>query len=120
VVSFTPLPLYPEGKSPWYLFDRKVGGLQSRSGRGDERNSQPFPGLESPIIQPVAHRNLGHRDKTTALNISCVFITSSKISCDLPTVEDICNLELKTEGNLFSTLKSAQNAFNEPGELSQQ
>jgi hypothetical protein len=25
-VSFTPQPLYPQGKSPWYPLDRKLGG----------------------------------------------------------------------------------------------
>jgi hypothetical protein len=34
-----------------------MGGLQSQSGSGgDEKNSQPLPGLEPPIIQPVAQR----------------------------------------------------------------
>jgi hypothetical protein len=57
VVSFTPRPLYPQGRSPWYPLDRKLGGPQSRSGRGgEEKNSQPLPGLEPPIIQPVAQR----------------------------------------------------------------
>jgi hypothetical protein len=38
VVSFTPRPLYPQGKS--------------RPGRGgEEKNSQRMPGLEPPIIQ---------------------------------------------------------------------
>jgi hypothetical protein len=32
--------------------DRRLSGLQSRSG-GEEKNSQPLPGLEPPIIQPV-------------------------------------------------------------------
>jgi hypothetical protein len=33
------------------------GGPQSQSGRsGEEKNSQPLPGLEHPIIQPVAQR----------------------------------------------------------------
>jgi hypothetical protein len=33
-----------------------MGGLQSRSGRGgEEKNSQPLPGLETPMIQLVAH-----------------------------------------------------------------
>jgi hypothetical protein len=31
VVSFTPRPLYPRGKSPRYLFDRRLGGPRSRS-----------------------------------------------------------------------------------------
>jgi hypothetical protein len=39
--------LYLQRKSPCYLLARKLGGLQSRSGRGDEeKNSQPLPGLE--------------------------------------------------------------------------
>jgi hypothetical protein len=33
VVSFTPLPLYPCGKSPRYSLDRRLGGPQNRSGR---------------------------------------------------------------------------------------
>jgi hypothetical protein len=37
----------PPGKSPWYPLDRKLGGPQSRSGRGgEEKNSQPPPGIE--------------------------------------------------------------------------
>jgi hypothetical protein len=58
LVSFTPRPLYPQGKSPWYPLDRRPGGPQSRSGRGgEEKNSQPQPGIEAriPIVQPVAH-----------------------------------------------------------------
>jgi hypothetical protein len=47
VVSFTPWPLYPRGKSLWYLLDRRLGGPQIRSGRGsEEKNSQPPPGIE--------------------------------------------------------------------------
>jgi hypothetical protein len=38
VVSFTPWPLYPQGKSPCYPLDRRLGGPQSRSGRGGEEN----------------------------------------------------------------------------------
>jgi hypothetical protein len=47
----------PPGKSPWYPLDRRLGGPQSRSGfGGEEKNSQPLPGLEPPIIQRVAQR----------------------------------------------------------------
>jgi hypothetical protein len=49
-----PRPLYSQGKSLWYPSDRRLGGLQSRSGRGgEEKNSQPLPGLELSIIQPA-------------------------------------------------------------------
>jgi hypothetical protein len=47
----------PQGKSPWYPLDRRLGGPQSRSGRGgEEKNSQLLPGLELPIIQLVTQR----------------------------------------------------------------
>jgi hypothetical protein len=36
---------------------RRLGGPHSRSGcGGEEKNSQPLPGLELPIIQPVVQR----------------------------------------------------------------
>jgi hypothetical protein len=57
VVSFAPRPFYPQRKSPWYPLDRRLGGPQSRSGcGGEEKNSQPLPVLEPPIIQPVDQR----------------------------------------------------------------
>jgi hypothetical protein len=31
MVSFTPRPLYPQGKSPWYPLDRRLGGLQNEA-----------------------------------------------------------------------------------------
>jgi hypothetical protein len=40
-------PLYSQGKSPWYPLDGRLGGPQSRSGRGgEEKNSQSPPGIE--------------------------------------------------------------------------
>jgi len=32
-----PRPLYPRGYSHWYPLDRRLGGPQSRSGRGGKR-----------------------------------------------------------------------------------
>jgi len=47
VVSFTPQPLYLQGKSPQYLTDRKLDGPQSCCGHsGEEKNSQPPPGIK--------------------------------------------------------------------------
>jgi hypothetical protein len=47
--------------------DRRLGGPQSRSGcGGEEKNSQPLPGLELPIIQPVA---LHYTTELSRLNI---------------------------------------------------
>jgi hypothetical protein len=51
--------LYPQGKSPWYPLDRRLGGPQSRSARsGEEKNSQPRreSNPRTPIVQPVAQR----------------------------------------------------------------
>jgi hypothetical protein len=57
VISFTSWSLYSPGKSPWYPFDRRLSGPQSRSGRGgEEKNSHPLPGLEPPTIQLVVQR----------------------------------------------------------------
>jgi hypothetical protein len=57
LVSFTPRPLYSQGKRTWYQFDRRLGGSQGRSGRGgEEKNSQSPPGLEPSIIQPIVQR----------------------------------------------------------------
>jgi hypothetical protein len=51
-----PTSLTP-GKEPLVPLDRRLVGPQSRSGRsGEEKNSQPLPGIEPPIIQPVAQR----------------------------------------------------------------
>jgi hypothetical protein len=37
----------PQGKSPWYPLDRRLGEPQCRSERGGlEKNSQPAPGIE--------------------------------------------------------------------------
>jgi len=48
MVSITPRLLYPQGKSLQYPVDRRLGGPQSRSGRGvEEKNSEPLPGFES-------------------------------------------------------------------------
>jgi len=38
VVSFTPRPFYPQGKSPWYSLHRRLGGPQSHSGGGGEKD----------------------------------------------------------------------------------
>jgi hypothetical protein len=55
--SFTALLLYPQGKSPWYPLNRRLGGPQSRSWRsGVEENSLPLSGLEHTIIQLEAQR----------------------------------------------------------------
>jgi hypothetical protein len=56
------LPLYPQGKSPPYPLDRRLGGPQSRSGHGgEEKDSQLPPGIEPqnpdrPARSPALYR----------------------------------------------------------------
>jgi hypothetical protein len=48
VDRFTTRPLYTLRKTPRYLLDRRLGGLQSQSGRGGLlKNLLPLPGIES-------------------------------------------------------------------------
>jgi hypothetical protein len=76
VVSFTLRPLYPQGKSPWYPLNGRLGGTQSRSGRGGEKkNSQPLPRLEPSIIQLMAKRY------TTVSLISALYFSVSTCTC---------------------------------------
>jgi hypothetical protein len=62
VVSFTPQPLYSQGKIPCYPLDRRLGGPQSRCGcGGEEKNSQPPPVIElwnpdRPACSPALYR----------------------------------------------------------------
>jgi len=45
-------PLYPQGKSPWYPMNRRLGRPQSWSGcGGEETNSQPLLGLKPQIME---------------------------------------------------------------------
>jgi hypothetical protein len=43
-----PRPLYAQGNSPWYPLYRRLGGPQSRSGRGSEEKNSHLP----PVIEP--------------------------------------------------------------------
>jgi hypothetical protein len=80
VVSFTPWPLYSRGKSSWNTLGRRLGEPQSRSGRGSEqKNSEPLPGLEPLIIQPVAQR---YTTELSWLLCKC-FIDSNKMTGNL-------------------------------------
>jgi hypothetical protein len=55
VVSFTPLPLYPRGKSPRYPLDRRLDGPQSRSGRRGEEKILDPTGTRTPTPAFTGH-----------------------------------------------------------------
>jgi hypothetical protein len=72
--------------------DRRLGGNQSRSGVGGEKkNSQSLPGLELPIIQPVAQRH------TTELTRLLLTITKKRRG-----IEDSLRLYINTKLELTS------------------
>jgi hypothetical protein len=57
--TYTSLPLFFQGKSPWYPLDGRGGKPQSRSERGgEEKNSSPRreSNPRTSIVQPVAQR----------------------------------------------------------------
>jgi hypothetical protein len=53
VISFTPLPLYPEERVPGTPLDRRLGEPQSRSGRRGEEKSLAFAVNRTPAAQTV-------------------------------------------------------------------
>jgi hypothetical protein len=82
VVSFTPRPLYTQGMSPRYPLDSKLDGPQSHSGRGgEEKNSQPPPGLEPPIIHPVAQRYTTELSRLLKQGFYNVFRKINNLKC---------------------------------------
>jgi hypothetical protein len=66
--SFTPRPLYLQGKGPWYPLDRRLGGLQSRSGRCGEENNLNLSALE--------HGSFGRPGRSQSLCRIYLFIYS--------------------------------------------
>jgi hypothetical protein len=58
VIASSPGRFTPSERAPGSPLHRRLGGPQSRSGRGgEEKNSQLPPGLESPIIRPAGQRH---------------------------------------------------------------
>jgi hypothetical protein len=59
MVSFTPLSLYPRGKTPRYQLDNRLGGSQSRSERSGEEKILAATVTRTPtslLVQPIASR----------------------------------------------------------------
>jgi hypothetical protein len=76
VVSFTTRPLYPQGKSPWYPLDRKLGGgpiavldaLVKRKIPSPRRESNPT----TPIVHPV--------ENILSFNVKIFYVLCSNVS----------------------------------------
>jgi len=77
VDSFKPRPLHFQRKSPSYPLDRRLGGPQDRSGRGEEKNSQTLTGLvpsnlTSPTSSSMDLWNFGILPRHCTRNITTV------------------------------------------------
>jgi hypothetical protein len=68
--------------------DRRLGKPQSRSGcSGNKKNSQPLPGLEPSIIQPVAQYTLlsyPKKDKYSRFKYLCKKMLYIYVTCTSP------------------------------------
>jgi len=63
----------PPGKEPRYLLDRRVCGPQSCSGcGGEEKNSQPTPGIE--YVTVCMKISLGFKFKCLNVNIMYILL----------------------------------------------
>jgi hypothetical protein len=94
--------------------DRRLSRPQSRSGRGgEEKNSQPLPGIEPPIVQPVPQRY------TTVIsrNLKTILWTflEKLIAFELA---KIFPLFIKPECTLSSSQNPAIERYPEPVEFS--
>jgi hypothetical protein len=67
VVSFTPQPFYPRGKSRRYPLGRRLGGRQSRSGRYGEVK----------ILYLTGTRTLGRQARSQSLHRRCYRVSRS-------------------------------------------
>jgi hypothetical protein len=68
VVSFTPWPLYPEGKSPCYPLNRRLDGPQNRPGwRGEEKNLTLLESEHWSLGRPVVTPTVPSRLQVTGL-----------------------------------------------------
>jgi hypothetical protein len=105
VISFTPRPLYLQGKSPWYPLDRRLGEPQSRSERGrEEKNSQPLLAFKPPIIQPVAQRHTAEISR---------LLREGAVNCDTEISIRIFTFSLKGAFSLLLVNKVLHNIIEE-------
>jgi hypothetical protein len=106
VVSFTPRPLYSQGKKPWYPLYRRLGGPQSCPGHGDEeKNSHPPPGIEpynpdrpaSKIISYVKYFQFRRRRTSEKANIKrkAALKACEKERCREVTALSYCGLDFE-------------------------
>jgi hypothetical protein len=90
MVSFMPLPLYPQGNFPRYPLDGRLGGPQIQYGRCGEEKNLAFLGIE-PLID---HCSVGN-----AVSGACR--DKLLLSCNIDFKLVVCRFKLRllTESN---------------------
>jgi hypothetical protein len=83
VVSFTPRPLYPRGKSPRYPSDRRSDGPQSRSGRCGEEKILGFTGTRNVILGRPAHSHTDYSIAAPVVNSIDYITRHYAVICEL-------------------------------------
>jgi hypothetical protein len=82
VVSFTPLPLHLRGQRIRYPFDRRLGGLQSRSECcGEWKNLLHLTGIEPRSSSPSPSRCPIRRWDSEDLQLDVSMLHSGNITC---------------------------------------
>jgi hypothetical protein len=94
--------------TPWCPLDRRLVGAQSRSGRsGEEKNSQPLPGFEPPIIQLVVQpytNELSRLFHTSALFYFVFYVMLFIVTLPLKNLFHLLlGLELRSSTSYFQT-----------------
>jgi hypothetical protein len=106
VVSFTPRALYPQRKSPWYPLDGRLGGSQSRSGRGgEEKNSQPTPRIEPenpdhPARSPALYRLSCHGSYSVHVHVLFILVTGTRLAEEPSEIWHIIIVSNLGDGNI--------------------
>jgi hypothetical protein len=90
VVSCTPRSLHPQGKSPWCPLDRRLGGPQSRCGRGGESSLTLSSHLD-PRSSQTSHL-IRFSDQKLVFLISPMRGRSNSMQLSLCSLLDVCTL----------------------------
>jgi hypothetical protein len=103
VVSFTPLPLYPRGKSSQYPSHVRLVGSQNCFGRcGERKYLMPLPGIESQFFgHPAVPHGGGELGRCTTISFTFVLyeLILPSLFINDPTIQHLQSGRLKASLN---------------------
>jgi hypothetical protein len=79
-------------KSPWYLFNRKLDGFQSRSARYGEQKISAYTGNKTLVEQPVSTRST---DRAVTLSTCCHLLPQ----CSEKTIQNMLGTNVLNHGS---------------------